>query len=64
MMTVEVFVTGRTLTSAAERELAERVLWALTTEAAAPDAVVDSVRELTHVLVGQPPGLGDRWPAA
>jgi YHS domain-containing protein len=54
MMTVEVFVTGRRLGTDEERELADRVLRALTTEESAPDAVMDSARELTHVLVGQP----------
>jgi hypothetical protein len=32
MITAEVFVTGRTLTADAEREIADRVLRALTTE--------------------------------
>jgi YHS domain-containing protein len=54
MMTVEVFVTGRPMTADAESELAERLLRALTTEESAPDSVMDSARELTHVLVGQP----------
>lgn len=54
MMTVEVFVTGRALGSDEERELAGRVLRAVTTEESAPDAVMDSARELTHVIVGQP----------
>jgi hypothetical protein len=54
MMTIEVFVTGRAMTADEERELAERVLRALTTEDAAPAAVMDSARELTHVLVSQP----------
>jgi YHS domain-containing protein len=54
MMTVEVFVAGRSLTADAERELADRILRALTTADAAPDAVMDAARELTHVLVGQP----------
>jgi YHS domain-containing protein len=54
MMTAEVFVTGRALGADEERELAGRVLRALTTEESAPDAVMDSARELVHVLVGQP----------
>lgn len=54
MMTVEVFVTGRTLTADAEGELAERVLQALTTAESAPDSALDSAREFIHVLVGQP----------
>jgi YHS domain-containing protein len=54
MMTVEVFVVGRRLGTDEERELADRVLQALTTEESAPDAVMDSARELAHVLVGQP----------
>jgi YHS domain-containing protein len=54
MMTVEVLVAGRTLTAEEEADLADRVLRALTTEESAPDAVMDSARELTHVMVGQP----------
>ena len=54
MMTVEVFVGGRTLTSAEEHELADRLLRALTVTEAAPDSVLDSAREYIHVLVGQP----------
>jgi YHS domain-containing protein len=54
MMSVEVFVGGRTLTSAEEHELADRLLRALTFTEAAPDSVLDSAREFVHVLVGQP----------
>jgi YHS domain-containing protein len=54
MMTIEVFVTGRALTAEAEHELGDRVLRALTTEDAAPDAVLDGAREFIHVLVAQP----------
>ncbi|TWF78900.1 YHS domain-containing protein [Pseudonocardia hierapolitana] len=53
-MTVEVLVTGRPLTADAERELADQILLALTTEESAPDAVLESARELVHVVVGQP----------
>jgi YHS domain-containing protein len=54
MMTIEVFATGRTLNADEERELADRILRALTFEEAAPDSVLDSAREFVHVLVGQP----------
>jgi YHS domain-containing protein len=54
MMTAEVYVTGRVLGGDEERELACRVLQALTTEESAPDGVMDSARELAHVLVRQP----------
>jgi hypothetical protein len=54
MITAEVFVTGRALTADEEREIADRVLRALTTEEAAPDSVMESAREFAHVLVGQP----------
>jgi YHS domain-containing protein len=54
MMTIEVFVTGRALSADEERDLADRVLRALTTEDAAPDSVMESARELAHVLVEQP----------
>jgi YHS domain-containing protein len=54
MMTIEVFVTGRALTADEERELADRLLRALTTEESAPDSVLESAREFTHVLVAQP----------
>jgi YHS domain-containing protein len=54
MMTVEVSVTGRAMTADDERELADRLLRTLTTEESAPDVVLDSARELTHVLVRQP----------
>jgi YHS domain-containing protein len=49
-----VFVTGRALRTDEERELADRLLRALTTEESAPDVVLDAARELTHVLVRQP----------
>jgi YHS domain-containing protein len=54
MITAEVFVTGRALTADMEREIADRILRALTTEEAAPDSVMESAREFAHVLVGQP----------
>ncbi|OZM81812.1 ATPase [Pseudonocardia sp. MH-G8] len=54
MMTLEVFVTGRALTAEAERDLGDRVLRALTTEDAAPDAAMEGMREFVHVLVAQP----------
>jgi YHS domain-containing protein/phenylpyruvate tautomerase PptA (4-oxalocrotonate tautomerase family) len=54
MMTVELFVSDPTLTAERKSELAERLLRELTTEDSAPDAVMDKVRELTHVVVHQP----------
>jgi len=54
MMTVEVFVTGPALTAETERELGDRVLRALSTEDAAPDSVMDGLREFVHVLVARP----------
>lgn len=54
MMTIEVFVTGRAMTADEERGFADRVLRALTTEESAPDSVMESAREFTHVLVAQP----------
>jgi YHS domain-containing protein len=63
MMTVEVFVTGRALTADAERDLADRLLRALTVGEAAPDSVLDSAREFIHVLVGQPRAWATGGPA-
>src|SRR5690606_18875145 len=37
-----------------ERELADRILRTLTAEGSAPDATLDSARELIHVLVERP----------
>jgi YHS domain-containing protein len=54
MMTLEISVTGRTLDAAAERDLAERVLAALTAAESAPDETMRRAREFTHVLIGQP----------
>jgi YHS domain-containing protein len=54
MMTVEVNVSGRTLTGEEERDLADHLLRALTTEESAPESVLESAREFTHVLVTQP----------
>ena len=54
MMTVEVLVAGAALPADAQRDLAGRILRALTTEDAAPQVVLDAARELTHVLVEQP----------
>ncbi|MGK8522032.1 ATPase [Nocardia asteroides] len=51
MMTVELFVSGDTLTPDRKRALADRVLRDLTTEPTAPDSVLAKARELTHVLV-------------
>ncbi|MGI5216937.1 YHS domain-containing protein [Nocardia sp. CA-290969] len=54
MMTIEISVTGRELDRAAEHELAERVLAALTGYDSAPEATMAKAREFTHVLVHQP----------
>lgn len=54
MMTLEISVTGRALDAAAERDLAERVLTALTTGDSAPEETLRKAREFTHVLVTQP----------
>ncbi|WP_280397074.1 ATPase [Nocardia carnea] len=54
MMTIEISVTGRELDRDAERELAERVLEALTGYDSAPDETMAKAREFTHVLVQQP----------
>lgn len=54
MMTIEINVSGRDLSAEAERDLAERVLMALTVEEAAPDSVMNKAREFAHVLVRQP----------
>lgn len=64
MMTIEVFVTGRTLSTDVERELADRVLRTLTFEEAAPRSVLDSTRELIHVVVVQPRTWVTGGPAA
>lgn len=64
MMTIEVSVTGRALTADAERELADRILRALTFGEAAPSSTLDSARELIHVLVTQPRTWATGGPAA
>ncbi|MEU4314417.1 ATPase [Nocardia sp. NPDC024068] len=57
MMTVEIWVTGRPLDEAAARDLADRVLSALTEFDDAPDETMGKAREFTHVLVHRP----DAW---
>ncbi|MFQ6392453.1 ATPase [Nocardia sp. KC 131] len=42
------------MTDERRRELAEKLMRALTTEDSAPDAVMDKMRELTHVIVHTP----------
>lgn len=54
MMTLEISVTGRALDAAAEHDLADRVLAALTAADGAPDETMRRAREFTHVLIDQP----------
>ena len=53
MMTLDSTVTGRELDTDGERDLAERVLWALTGFDEAPDDTMRTAREYTHVLIHQ-----------
>ncbi|WP_435590445.1 ATPase [Nocardia sp. bgisy118] len=63
-MTIELFVTVGVLDAERKHALAERILYALTTEDDAPDTVLDKARELTHVLVREPDVWATGGPAA
>ncbi|WP_040792218.1 YHS domain-containing protein [Nocardia paucivorans] len=54
MMTIEISVSGREPNAEAERDLADRVLAALTEGDSAPAETMDKARQFVHVLVHRP----------